>query len=697
MICPHCQAQAIDSAKFCPKCGGGLTSTMTAQAAPAATIDESPLANLVGKTIGGRYRVLAKLGQGGMGTVFRAEQVSLRRMVALKVLDPAVFTGREHVQRFHAEAETAAKLSHPHTVTLYDFGETSEHGARLLFIAMELIPGRSLRAVIADDGPLTGARVCDIAEQVASSLADAHAHGIVHRDLKPDNVMLSERAGRRDFARVLDFGIAKMRDAPAGAGGGGVSAFPAVTRVGDILGTPLYMSPEQLLGEKVDGRADVYALGVMLYEMLTQRLPFDAKTLPAMLSMHLHSQPIPMEQRRPEVQVDPTRKQLIARCMAKPREQRPEGMEVLRAELARLRDALGGGGPGVTPTGGQPAAAYQATMAATPPVAHAFTPPPTHVPSGAVAGYPQTGPAYPQTGPAYPQTGPASAAYPQTGAPIGYPPTGPAPAAYPQTGPAPAAYPQTAPAPAAYPPPSAVAQIPAAVITPPASAPAFSTTAAPARSRTPLILALLVILAGLGVGAYFLFFRGGSDDASDTPSPSPTFAPGPSHDPDPSLPPGPSNLAGPRPDLDLPRASLFHSSRYSFYVAVPPGFGFAENTTELVQGSGEIDGQAAILSASIFPTEVQLTTELVEAMSDQIITSAGGVLVEKRRRSIGGVSYLSLIFDLPALNLRAESVIYPRRSFLVGLALSTTRDSFDDSEDVRDELFEHRVGFDDTP
>lgn len=105
MICPHCQAQAIDSAKFCPKCGGGLTSTMTAQAAPAATIDESPLANLVGKTIGGRYRVLAKLGQGGMGTVFRAEQVSLRRMVALKVLDPAVFTGREHVQRFHAEAE----------------------------------------------------------------------------------------------------------------------------------------------------------------------------------------------------------------------------------------------------------------------------------------------------------------------------------------------------------------------------------------------------------------------------------------------------------------------------------------------------------------------------------------------------------------------------------------------------------------
>ena len=130
---------------------------------------------------------------------------------------------------------------------------------------------------------------------------------------------------------------------------------------------------------------------------------------------------------------------------------------------------------------------------------------------------------------------------------------------------------------------------------------------------------------------------------------------------------------------------------------MPPGFGFAENTTELVQGSGEIDGQAAILSASIFPTEVQLTTELVEAMSDQIITSAGGVLVEKRRRSIGGVSYLSLIFDLPALNLRAESVIYPRRSFLVGLALSTTRDSFDDSEDVRDELFEHRVGFDDTP
>jgi len=641
VICPHCQASAIDSAKFCPKCGGGLTSTMPAQAAPTATatIDETPLANLVGKMIGGRYRVLAKLGQGGMGTVFRAEQVSLRRMVALKVLDPALFTGREHVQRFHAEAETAAKLSHPHTVTLYDFGETSEHGARLLFIAMELIPGRSLRAVIADEGPLTGARVCDIAEQVASSLADAHAHGIVHRDLKPDNVMLSERAGRRDFARVLDFGIAKMRDAPDGAGG--VSAFPAVTRVGDILGTPLYMSPEQILGDKVDGRADVYALGVMLYEMLTQRLPFDAKTLPAMLSMHLHSPPIPMEQRRPEVQVDAALRQLVARCMAKPREQRPASMEVLRTELSRLRDALGGGGPGVTPTGGQPAAAYQATMAAaTPPVAHAFTPPPTQVPGGVVPGYPQTGPA-----------------------------------------------------PAAYPPPSAVA--PAAVISPP---PSLTATAAPTRSRTPLILAVLVIVAGLGVGAYFLFLGGGSDSPpSASNSPSPTLSPEPSHGPEPSPPPGPSNLAGPRPDLDLPRATLFHSSRYSFYVAVPPGFAFAENTTELIQGTGEIDGQPAIMSASIFPTEVQLTTELVEAMSDQIITSAGGVLVEKRRRSIGGVSYLSLIFDMPALNLRAESVIYPRRSFLVGLALSTTQGAFDDSEDVRDELFEHRVGFDDTP
>ena len=680
MICPHCQAQAIDSAKFCPRCGGGLTSTMAAQTAPAATIDETPLANLVGKTIGGRYRVLAKLGQGGMGTVFRAEQVSLRRMVALKVLDPAVFTGREHVQRFHAEAETAAKLSHPHTVTLYDFGETSEHGARLLFIAMELIPGRSLRAVIADEGPLPGARVCDIAEQVASSLADAHAHGIVHRDLKPDNVMLSERAGRRDFARVLDFGIAKMRDAPAGAGGGGVSAFPAVTRVGDILGTPLYMSPEQILGEKVDGRADVYALGVMLYEMLTQRLPFDAKTLPAMLSMHLHSQPIPMEQRRPEVQVDPTLKQLVARCMAKPREQRPEGMEALRAELSRLRDALGGGGPGVTPTGGQPAAAYQATMAAaTPPVAHAFTPPPTQIPGGAVPGYPQTGPA----SAAYPQTGPAAAAYPQTGP------------AYPQTG-APIGYPQTGPAPAAYPPPSAVA--PAAVIAAPPSAPAFTATTTPARSRTPLILALVVILAGLGVGAYFLLLGGGSDSPpAASSSPSPTSSPDPSHGPEPSPPPGPSNLAGPRPDLDLPRASLFHSSRYSFYLAVPPGFAFVENTTELVQGSGDVDGQPAILSASIFPTEVQITTELIETMSEQIVSSAGGILVEKRRRSIGGQPYLSLIFDMPALGLRAESVVYPRRNFVVGLALATQTMAFDDSEELRDELFEHRIGFDDAP
>src|SRR3990170_3536142 len=240
--CPACLASlADDHARFCGTCGVTLSGPITAPDDP-----------LVGRMLAGRYRVLRKLGAGGMGCVYAAEQVSLKRPIALKVLNPELFGQHEIVKRFSGEAEMAARLSHPNTVNIYDFG-VAEDGA--LYIAMELVEGRSLRAVLLAEQILAPPRAVDIAEQVAASIADAHARGIVHRDLKPDNVMLSERAGRSDFVRVLDFGIAKLRDEREG----GMTSIPK-TQAGQLLGTPQYMSPEQILGDKVDGRTDVYAI-----------------------------------------------------------------------------------------------------------------------------------------------------------------------------------------------------------------------------------------------------------------------------------------------------------------------------------------------------------------------------------------------------------------------------------------------------
>src|SRR5690606_32609937 len=194
------------------------------------------------------------------------------------------------LRRFNVEAEAVAKLSHPNTVNIYDFGQDTDGS---LFIAMEFIEGRSLREVLQKEGPFTPTRAIAIALQVAASLSDAHAHSIVHRDLKTDNVMLQDRGRQKDVVRVLDFGIAKLRDDNR-------ATQQAMTQAGDMLGTPQYMAPEQIRGEAIDGRTDIYALGCMLYEMVTARLPVEAPTIMAMLSKHLIEPVVPPAQRRPD-------------------------------------------------------------------------------------------------------------------------------------------------------------------------------------------------------------------------------------------------------------------------------------------------------------------------------------------------------------------------------------------------------------
>jgi serine/threonine-protein kinase len=325
MICPHCGVEIGAGARFCGACGKATLPTESDPHIPLAQVAE-----LAGKEIAGRYRILTKLGEGGMGAVYRGEQISLRRSVAVKLLRAELSANPVLLRRFSAEAEAVAKLSHPNTVNVYDFGQDTDGS---LFIAMELIEGRSLRSAIAEEGPFAPPRALHIAAQVAASLADAHAHSIVHRDLKPDNVMLQDRGRHKDVVRVLDFGIAKLRDDSR-------ATQQAMTQAGDMLGTPQYMAPEQIKGEAIDGRTDIYALGCMLYEMVTGRMPFEAPTIMAMLSKHLIEAPVPPSQRRPDLGLSPAIDQLVLAAMAKEPGRRPPTMEQYGEQIAALAATL---------------------------------------------------------------------------------------------------------------------------------------------------------------------------------------------------------------------------------------------------------------------------------------------------------------------------------------------------------------------
>ena len=217
--------------------------------------------HLVGEIVAGRYHVVRQLGEGGMGQVFLAEQVKMRRLCALKVMRPALATDPRAARRFGAEAENASRISHPNVATIYDVGETKEG---LAYLAMEFVDGETLSTILHRERRLAPARAVALARQVAEGLGAAHESGIVHRDLKPDNVMIVRGKDGSERVKVVDFGIAKsMADERS-----------QLTRTGHVVGTPAYMSPEQLCGQKLDGRTDLYSLGCILFEMLTGCVTF---------------------------------------------------------------------------------------------------------------------------------------------------------------------------------------------------------------------------------------------------------------------------------------------------------------------------------------------------------------------------------------------------------------------------------------
>ncbi|MBX7082324.1 MAG: serine/threonine protein kinase [Nannocystaceae bacterium] len=277
-----------------------------------------------GAVLGERYHLVRRMGQGGMGEVWEARHIAIRKPVAIKLLC-AGLDDAAHCDRFVREARLVARIAHPHVIEIFDFGQ-SPRGAP--FFAMELLRGESLGARLQRCGPVPWARALLILRQIADALAAAHDVGVIHRDVKPDNVFLVERGGTPDFVKLLDFGIAKaMIPDPNSV---------ALTSAGVVFGTPAYMSPEQLRGDAIDGRSDLYAVGCVAYQMLTGGLPFEGTTAHAIVAGHLFDDPRPLREATPFLRLPPAVEAIVLRCLQKHPAQRYESAAALRAAIDRV-------------------------------------------------------------------------------------------------------------------------------------------------------------------------------------------------------------------------------------------------------------------------------------------------------------------------------------------------------------------------
>lgn len=303
--------------------GAALASASMAKALASGSAD------LEGAILSERYKVGQCLGVGGMGTVWRAEHILMKKAVAIKVLHHDVVGRGEAVERFRREAQAAAHIDHPNVCVATDFGQMGQRG---FFLVMEYLEGRTLDEALVEADRFAPDRAIHIADQILAALEQAHQFGVVHRDLKPENIMLIERDGDPDYVKIMDFGIARvpMADEQDDA---------RLTRVGRVYGTPMYMSPEQASGETtgVGARSDLYTVGVMLFEMLSGTLPFIDKSSAKLMAMHM-TEPVPSVRHRvPEARLPKSLDRLVRRLMAKVPDERPASATEVRAELARIK------------------------------------------------------------------------------------------------------------------------------------------------------------------------------------------------------------------------------------------------------------------------------------------------------------------------------------------------------------------------
>jgi serine/threonine-protein kinase len=295
------------------------------EAASASQILRHGQDPLLGQVLDGRYKIEKLLGEGGMGIVYKGVHTTLGKSLAIKVLRPEVSKNEEILQRFRQEAQSASQIGNPHIIDISDFGTLPDGST---YFVMEFLTGKSLTAALAES-KFSVARTIHVMRQLCGALGAAHEIGIVHRDLKPDNVQLVERGGQKDFVKVLDFGIAKV--------GGSTSK---LTQAGQVFGTPHYMSPEQCAGTNVDHRTDIYAVGVMLYEMACGKVPFDADNLMGILTKHLYENPIAPHELAPPVDVSPALEAIILKCLQKKADARYQTMAELAADLEALERGM---------------------------------------------------------------------------------------------------------------------------------------------------------------------------------------------------------------------------------------------------------------------------------------------------------------------------------------------------------------------
>ena len=359
--CPTCQKANHPAAMLCATCGaplvpgarsgwsevGGDPGASTSRSLGGAITDPDPTQSrplvdhlgssgellppvadpLIGVVVAERYRIVELLGRGGMGIVYKVEHTRIGKLLAMKLLTGELSRNPEVVRRFKQEALTVSRLSSPNTVQVFDFGAAEG----LTYLVMELVSGEDLARVLRAHGPMPFTRLGKIMIQVSSSLAEAHQKGIVHRDVKPENVMLLRARDGSDVAKVLDFGLAKLREG---------SELNDVTSQGAIVGTPYFMAPEQIRGETVDARTDIYALGALMYRALTGHYPFIGNTPLAVFTRHLTQAPPPFAERSPSVSVPAGVEALVLKALAKDPNERFQKVEELQAALvAEVRSA----------------------------------------------------------------------------------------------------------------------------------------------------------------------------------------------------------------------------------------------------------------------------------------------------------------------------------------------------------------------
>lgn len=337
--CPVCGQTYEDHVQFCPADGASLVAVpVSAQvptvatntgAAAGSTLDQ-PIGDpddLVGRRIFGDYTVRKKLGEGGMGAVYLAENPNIGQKIAVKVLHSYAAQSEELVQRFNREAQAISRLTHPNIIRVFIFGSTDD----FIYLAMEFVEGKPLRDVIFEASYLDELRTIKLMRQCLHALNEAHDMGIVHRDLKPDNIMITRFRGVEEFVKVLDFGIAKVKE-PDGSS-------QKLTQAGVVYGTPEYLSPEQAQAKELDGRSDLYSMGIILYEMVTGTVPFQSKTAVAVLASHVYEEPKkPSDLARHTI--SPEMERIIMKAIQKdPRKRYQTAMEFL-ADLEALEGKL---------------------------------------------------------------------------------------------------------------------------------------------------------------------------------------------------------------------------------------------------------------------------------------------------------------------------------------------------------------------